>query len=153
MIFSPLETAVFLMLLELPGDGYSLLCSIKQPPRHRTQGNNTGTQQRHLTTKKYRDCNYEMVVQKHQTAPTETPNYNKFRGSKLRKGTETSNYKSTGTPNYEIVLWHQTKNWYRDSKLPTGTEKPNYKKYGTPKYEMVQRHQTIKRRVLRTKKW
>jgi hypothetical protein len=34
LIFSPLETADFLMLLRLPGDGYSLLCSKKQPPRH-----------------------------------------------------------------------------------------------------------------------
>ncbi len=34
LIFSPLVTADFLMLLELPGDGYSLLCSKKQPPRH-----------------------------------------------------------------------------------------------------------------------
>ena len=34
LIFSPLETADFLMLLRLPRDGYSLLCSKKQPPRH-----------------------------------------------------------------------------------------------------------------------
>ncbi len=34
LIFSPLGTADFLMLLELSGDGYSLLCSKKQPPRH-----------------------------------------------------------------------------------------------------------------------
>ncbi len=34
LIFSPLETADLLVLLELPGDGYSLLCSKKQPPRH-----------------------------------------------------------------------------------------------------------------------
>ncbi len=34
LIFSPLGTANFLMLLELPGDGYSLLCSKKQPLRH-----------------------------------------------------------------------------------------------------------------------
>ena len=34
MIFSPLETADFLMLLKPSGDGYSLLCSKKQPPRH-----------------------------------------------------------------------------------------------------------------------
>jgi hypothetical protein len=34
LIFSPLETADFFMLLEPPGDGYSLLCSKKQPPRH-----------------------------------------------------------------------------------------------------------------------
>jgi hypothetical protein len=27
LIFSPLGTADFLVLLELPGDGYSLLCS------------------------------------------------------------------------------------------------------------------------------
>jgi hypothetical protein len=33
LIFSPLGTADFLMLLELPGDGYYLLCSKKQPPR------------------------------------------------------------------------------------------------------------------------
>jgi hypothetical protein len=33
-IFSSLETADFLMLLRLPGDGYSLLCSKKQPPQH-----------------------------------------------------------------------------------------------------------------------
>jgi hypothetical protein len=36
LIFSPLGTADFLMLLELSGDGYSLLCSKKQPPRHGT---------------------------------------------------------------------------------------------------------------------
>jgi hypothetical protein len=34
LIFSPLGTEDFLMLLERPGDGYSLLCSKKQPPRH-----------------------------------------------------------------------------------------------------------------------
>ncbi len=34
LIFSPLGTADFLLLLELSGDGYSLLCSKKQPPRH-----------------------------------------------------------------------------------------------------------------------
>ena len=34
LIFSPLETADFLMLLEPSGDGYSLLCSKKQPPWH-----------------------------------------------------------------------------------------------------------------------
>ncbi len=34
LIFSPLETADFLMLLKPSGDGYSLLCSKKQPPRH-----------------------------------------------------------------------------------------------------------------------
>jgi hypothetical protein len=34
LIFSPLGTADFLVLLALPGDGYSLLCSKKQPPRH-----------------------------------------------------------------------------------------------------------------------
>jgi hypothetical protein len=34
LIFSPLETADFLMLLKPPGDGYSLLFSKKQPPRH-----------------------------------------------------------------------------------------------------------------------
>jgi hypothetical protein len=34
LISSPLGTANFLMLLELSGDGYSLLCSKKQPPRH-----------------------------------------------------------------------------------------------------------------------
>ncbi len=34
LIFSPLEKADFLMLLKLPGDGYSLLCSKKHPPRH-----------------------------------------------------------------------------------------------------------------------
>ncbi len=34
LIFSPLKTADFLMLLKLPGDGYSLLCSKKQPPWH-----------------------------------------------------------------------------------------------------------------------
>jgi hypothetical protein len=34
LVFSPLGTADFLMLLELSGDGYSLLCSKKQPPRH-----------------------------------------------------------------------------------------------------------------------
>ncbi len=34
LIFSPLGTADFLLLLELSGDGYSLLCSKKQSPRH-----------------------------------------------------------------------------------------------------------------------
>jgi hypothetical protein len=34
LIFSPLETADFIMLLEPSGDGYSLLCGKKQPPRH-----------------------------------------------------------------------------------------------------------------------
>jgi hypothetical protein len=34
LISSPLGTADFLVLLELSGDGYSLLCSKKQPPRH-----------------------------------------------------------------------------------------------------------------------
>jgi hypothetical protein len=34
LIFSPLGTADFFMLLELSGDGYSLLCRKKQPPRH-----------------------------------------------------------------------------------------------------------------------
>ncbi len=34
LIFSPLGTADFFMLLEPPGDGYSLLCSKKQPPWH-----------------------------------------------------------------------------------------------------------------------
>jgi hypothetical protein len=34
LIFSPLETADFFMLLKPPGDGYSLLCSKKQPPQH-----------------------------------------------------------------------------------------------------------------------
>jgi hypothetical protein len=34
LIFSPLGTAEFLLLLELSGDGYPLLCSKKQPPRH-----------------------------------------------------------------------------------------------------------------------
>jgi hypothetical protein len=34
LIFSPLGTADFLILLRLPGDGFSLLCSKKQPPRH-----------------------------------------------------------------------------------------------------------------------
>ncbi len=34
LIFSPLGTADFLMLLELSGDGYSLLCSKQQPPWH-----------------------------------------------------------------------------------------------------------------------
>ncbi len=34
LIFSPLGTADFLILLRLPGDGYSLLCSKKQPLRH-----------------------------------------------------------------------------------------------------------------------
>jgi hypothetical protein len=38
MIFSLLETADFLMLLKPSGDGYSLLCSKKQPPRHRRRG-------------------------------------------------------------------------------------------------------------------
>jgi hypothetical protein len=36
LISSPLGTADFLVLLELSGDGYSLLCSKKQPPRHTT---------------------------------------------------------------------------------------------------------------------
>jgi hypothetical protein len=36
LISSPLGTADFLVLLELSGDGYSLLCSKKQPPRHNT---------------------------------------------------------------------------------------------------------------------
>jgi hypothetical protein len=35
LVFSPLETADFLMLFKLPGDGYSLLCSKKQPPWHK----------------------------------------------------------------------------------------------------------------------
>jgi hypothetical protein len=34
LMFSPLGTADFFMLLEPPGNGYSLLCSKKQPPRH-----------------------------------------------------------------------------------------------------------------------
>jgi hypothetical protein len=34
LIFSPLGTADFFMLLELSGHGYSLLCSKKQPPWH-----------------------------------------------------------------------------------------------------------------------
>jgi hypothetical protein len=34
LVFSPLGTADFFILLELPGDGYSLLCSKKQPPQH-----------------------------------------------------------------------------------------------------------------------
>jgi hypothetical protein len=34
LIFSPLETADFFMLLKPTGDGYSLLCSKKQHPRH-----------------------------------------------------------------------------------------------------------------------
>jgi hypothetical protein len=34
LISSPLGTADFLVLLELSGDGYSLLCSKKQPPGH-----------------------------------------------------------------------------------------------------------------------
>jgi hypothetical protein len=37
LIFSPLETADFLMLLKPSGDGYSLLCSKKQPPQHNIQ--------------------------------------------------------------------------------------------------------------------
>jgi hypothetical protein len=40
LISSPLGTADFLMLLKLPGDGYSLLCSKKQPLRHRHQSLN-----------------------------------------------------------------------------------------------------------------
>jgi hypothetical protein len=32
--FLLLELRIFFILLELPGDGYSLLCSKKQPPRH-----------------------------------------------------------------------------------------------------------------------
>jgi hypothetical protein len=35
LIFSPLETADFLMLFTPSGDGYSLLCSKKQPPQHK----------------------------------------------------------------------------------------------------------------------
>ncbi len=34
LIFSPLGTADFFMLLEPPGNGYPLLCSKKQPPQH-----------------------------------------------------------------------------------------------------------------------
>jgi hypothetical protein len=34
LIFSPLETADFLMLFKPSGDGYSLLCSKKQLTRH-----------------------------------------------------------------------------------------------------------------------
>jgi hypothetical protein len=34
LIFSPLETADFFMLFKPSGDGYSLLCSKKQPPQH-----------------------------------------------------------------------------------------------------------------------
>jgi hypothetical protein len=34
LIFSPLETADFLMLFTPSGDGYSLLCSKKQSPRY-----------------------------------------------------------------------------------------------------------------------
>ncbi len=34
LIFSPLGTADILLFFELSGDGYSLLCSKKQPPRH-----------------------------------------------------------------------------------------------------------------------
>jgi hypothetical protein len=34
LIFSPLETADFLMLFKPSGDGYSLLSSKKQLPRH-----------------------------------------------------------------------------------------------------------------------
>jgi hypothetical protein len=34
LISSPLGTADFFVLLELSGDGYSLLCSKKRPPRH-----------------------------------------------------------------------------------------------------------------------
>jgi hypothetical protein len=34
MITSPLGTSDFLVLLELSGDGYSLLCSKKHHPRH-----------------------------------------------------------------------------------------------------------------------
>ncbi len=36
LIFSPLETADFLMLLKPTGDSYFLLCSKKQPPRRNT---------------------------------------------------------------------------------------------------------------------
>jgi hypothetical protein len=36
LIFSPLETVDFLMLLLSKGYGYSLLCSKKQPQRHNT---------------------------------------------------------------------------------------------------------------------
>jgi len=35
LVFSPLETADFLMLFKPLGDGYSLLCSQKQLPRHK----------------------------------------------------------------------------------------------------------------------
>ncbi len=38
LIFSPLETADFLMLFTPSGDGYSLLCSKKQPTRHNGLG-------------------------------------------------------------------------------------------------------------------
>jgi hypothetical protein len=34
LILSPLETGDFLMLFKPSGDGYSLLCSKKQPPQH-----------------------------------------------------------------------------------------------------------------------
>jgi hypothetical protein len=44
LIFSPLGTADFFMLLELSCDGYSLLCSKKPPPRHR-QGTKIGQTQ------------------------------------------------------------------------------------------------------------
>ncbi len=42
LISSPLGTADFLVLLELSGDGYSLLCSKKQPPRHNYFGLDCG---------------------------------------------------------------------------------------------------------------
>jgi hypothetical protein len=35
LVFSSLETADFLMLFKPLGDGYSLLCSQKQLPRHK----------------------------------------------------------------------------------------------------------------------
>jgi hypothetical protein len=35
LVFSPLETADFLMLSKPLGDGYSLLCTQKQLPRHK----------------------------------------------------------------------------------------------------------------------
>ncbi len=35
LVFSPLETADFLMLFKPLGDGYSLLCGQKQLPRHK----------------------------------------------------------------------------------------------------------------------
>jgi hypothetical protein len=51
LIFSPLETADFLMLLRLPGDGYSLLCSKKQPPQHNPCAENVSERRKSAKTR------------------------------------------------------------------------------------------------------